>query len=128
MRDPSARRLRRLQSRRRASSSITGACGSAERAMELVRAGASMKAIPIILGVTSVSRFDGHRQNTRVCPVSCVTVDTSGRTVSTVPLEGGHLALDFVNTVGGLRDDAPSAEEELFDSYEDVATWCARVI
>jgi hypothetical protein len=28
---------------------MTGACGSAERAMELVRAGASMKAMPIIL-------------------------------------------------------------------------------
>jgi predicted RNA-binding Zn ribbon-like protein len=56
-----------------------------------------------------------------------VTVDTSGRTASTVPLEGGHLALDFVNTVGGLRDDPPSADEELFDSYEEVATWCARL-
>ena len=54
-------------------------------------------------------------------------MDTSGRTVATIPLDGGHLALDFVNTVGGLRDDPPSTEEELFDSYEDVATWCARV-
>ena len=45
----------------------------------------------------------------------------------TIPLEGGHLALDFVNTMGGLRDDPPSPEEELFDSYEDVATWCARL-
>ncbi len=56
-----------------------------------------------------------------------MTVDTSGRTVSTVPLEGGHLALDFANTVGGLRDDPPSAEEELFDSYDEVARWCARL-
>jgi predicted RNA-binding Zn ribbon-like protein len=54
-------------------------------------------------------------------------VDTSGRTVSTIPLEGGHLALDFLNTVGGLHDDPPGAEEELFDSYEDLATWCARL-
>jgi predicted RNA-binding Zn ribbon-like protein len=54
-------------------------------------------------------------------------VDTSGRTVSTIPLEGGHVALDFVNTVGGLLHDPPSPEEELFDGYEDVATWCARV-
>jgi predicted RNA-binding Zn ribbon-like protein len=54
-------------------------------------------------------------------------VDTSGRAVSTVPLEGGHLALDFVNTVGGLRGDPPSAEEELIDVYEDVPTWCARL-
>ena len=54
-------------------------------------------------------------------------MDTSGRAVETVPLQGGHLVLDFVNTVGGLRGDPPSAEEELIDSYEDVATWCARV-
>jgi predicted RNA-binding Zn ribbon-like protein len=55
-----------------------------------------------------------------------VTVDTSGRAVSTVPLEGGHLALDFVNTVGGLYDD-PDTENELLDEYEDVPTWCARL-
>ncbi len=54
-------------------------------------------------------------------------MDTSGRTVSTVALEGGHLALDFVNTVGGLSDDPPSPDEELFLTYDDVATWCARL-
>jgi predicted RNA-binding Zn ribbon-like protein len=54
-------------------------------------------------------------------------VDTSGRAVSTVPLEGGHLALDFVNTVGGLRDQAPSPEDELLASYEDLLVWCVRL-
>jgi predicted RNA-binding Zn ribbon-like protein len=54
-------------------------------------------------------------------------VDTSGRAVSTVPLEGGHLALDFVNTVGGLLDDPPSPENELIACYEDLPTWCARL-
>ncbi len=54
-------------------------------------------------------------------------MDTSGRTVATVPLEGGHLALDFVNTVGGLRDDPPSSDEELLVVYDDLATWCARL-
>jgi predicted RNA-binding Zn ribbon-like protein len=53
-------------------------------------------------------------------------VDTSGRAVSTVPLEGGHLALDFVNTVGGLYDE-PADDEELLDEYEDIPTWCARL-
>jgi predicted RNA-binding Zn ribbon-like protein len=56
-----------------------------------------------------------------------VTVDTSGRVVSTVPLAGGHLALDFVNTVGGLRKEPPSPAEELLDSYDDLAVWCARL-
>ena len=44
-----------------------------------------------------------------------------------MPLEGGHLALDFVNTVGGLRDQPPSAEDELLDSYEDLLAWCVRL-
>jgi predicted RNA-binding Zn ribbon-like protein len=54
-------------------------------------------------------------------------VDTSGRAVSTVPLEGGHLALDFVNTIGGMRIDPPSPAEELLDDYEDLVVWCARL-
>src|ERR671934_1916999 len=62
-----------------------------------------------------------------MCPVKSVTVDTSGRAVSTVPLAGGQLALDFVNTLGGLRDEQPSPEDELLDTYEDFAIWCARL-
>ena len=54
-------------------------------------------------------------------------MDTSGRTVENVPLEGGHLALDFANTVGGLRDEPPSPDDEYLESYEDLPTWCARV-
>jgi predicted RNA-binding Zn ribbon-like protein len=42
-------------------------------------------------------------------------------------LQGGHLVLDFVNTVGGLRIDPPSPEEELIDAYDDVPIWCARL-
>jgi predicted RNA-binding Zn ribbon-like protein len=44
-----------------------------------------------------------------------------------VPLEGGHLALDFVNTVGGLRDEPPSPQDELLTSYEDLLVWCVRL-
>jgi predicted RNA-binding Zn ribbon-like protein len=54
-------------------------------------------------------------------------VDTSGRAVTTVPLEGGQLALNFVNTIGGLRDEPPSPEDELLASYEDLVTWCVRL-
>jgi predicted RNA-binding Zn ribbon-like protein len=54
-------------------------------------------------------------------------VDTSGRAVTTVPLEGGHLALDFVNTIGGLRIEPPSPADELLDSYEDLVVWCVRL-
>jgi predicted RNA-binding Zn ribbon-like protein len=44
-----------------------------------------------------------------------------------VPLAGGQLALDFVNTLGGLRDEQPSPEDELLATYEDFAIWCARL-
>jgi predicted RNA-binding Zn ribbon-like protein len=44
-----------------------------------------------------------------------------------VPLEGGHLALNFVNTVGGLRDEPPSPQDELLASYEDLLVWCVRL-
>ena len=44
-----------------------------------------------------------------------------------MPLAGGQLALDFVNTLGGLRDEQPSPEDELLDTYEDFAIWCARL-
>ena len=46
---------------------------------------------------------------------------------STVLLEGGHLALDFVNTIGGLRDQPPYGEDELLESYEDLLVWCVRL-
>jgi predicted RNA-binding Zn ribbon-like protein len=54
-------------------------------------------------------------------------VDTSGRGILTVPLEGGQLALNFVNTVGGLRDEPPSPQDELLTSYEDLLDWCVRL-
>ena len=44
-----------------------------------------------------------------------------------MPLEGGHLALDFVNTIGGLRDDPPVPDEELLDRYEDVTSGALRL-
>jgi predicted RNA-binding Zn ribbon-like protein len=54
-------------------------------------------------------------------------VDTSGRDILTVPLEGGHLALDFVNTIGGLRNEPPSPEDELFETYDDLLVWSVRL-
>jgi predicted RNA-binding Zn ribbon-like protein len=33
---------------------------------------------------------------------------------------GGHPALDFVNTLGGLRDTEPAPESEFMDSYDDL--------
>jgi predicted RNA-binding Zn ribbon-like protein len=62
-----------------------------------------------------------------MCPVNSILVDTPGRRIWNVPLEGGHLALDFVNTVGGLRDLAPAPGDEMLVSYEDLANWCVRL-
>ena len=44
-----------------------------------------------------------------------------------MPLEGGHLALDFVNTIGGLRNEPPSPDNELLETYEDLLDWCVRL-
>ena len=44
-----------------------------------------------------------------------------------MPLAGGHLSLDFVNTVGGLHIEPPSPAEELIDTYDDFTIWCARL-
>ena len=73
------------------------------------------------------SSFWRTRHHIRLCPVCSVTVDTSGRKVSTVPLEGGHVALDLANTVGGLREEPPNPADELLLSYEDVTIWSARL-
>lgn len=44
-----------------------------------------------------------------------------------MPLEGGHLALDFVNTIGGLRNEPPSPDDELFETYDDLLDWSVRL-
>lgn len=44
-----------------------------------------------------------------------------------MPLEGGHVALDFVNTAGGLRDEPPAPDDEMLETYDDLITWCGRV-
>lgn len=44
-----------------------------------------------------------------------------------MPLEGGHLALDFVSTTGGLRDAPPAPDDEMLETYDDLITWCSRV-
>src|SRR5437763_1555417 len=56
-------------------------------------------------------------------PVNSFTVVT----VDQLLLQGGDVALDFVNTVGGLRDDPPDPNDEALNHYADVVHWCRRV-
>ena len=51
----------------------------------------------------------------------------TGRTPDELRLDGGHLALDFVNTVGGLRDEGPDPEDEALETYEDLIAWSRRL-
>jgi predicted RNA-binding Zn ribbon-like protein len=51
----------------------------------------------------------------------------TGRTPDELRLDGGHLALDFVNTVGGLRDDPPDPDDEALETYDDLAAWARRM-
>jgi predicted RNA-binding Zn ribbon-like protein len=37
--------------------------------------------------------------------------------------DGGHLALNFVNCLGGLRDREPKATDELLHDYGDLLAW-----
>jgi predicted RNA-binding Zn ribbon-like protein len=48
-------------------------------------------------------------------------------TVDELLLQGGDVALDFVNTVGGMRQDPPDPEYEALNSYADVVEWSLRV-
>ncbi|MEP6620187.1 MAG: CGNR zinc finger domain-containing protein [bacterium] len=43
--------------------------------------------------------------------------------ITAIPLRGGHIALDFVNTAGWHASDAPS---EWLESYTDLALWADR--
>ena len=56
-------------------------------------------------------------------PVNFVTVVT----VDELLLQGGDLALDFVNTVGGMRQDPPDPEYEALNSYANVVEWSLRL-
>ena len=47
--------------------------------------------------------------------------------VAGVRLDGGHLALDFVNTLGGSWELPPEPWDEHLRSYADLAAWSVRV-
>ena len=46
---------------------------------------------------------------------------------SEILVVGGHVALDFVNTVGGPRDGEPDHDDEALGSYDDLLAWSRRV-
>jgi predicted RNA-binding Zn ribbon-like protein len=62
-----------------------------------------------------------------LCPGVCPVNSSLVVTVSDLRIEGGDVALDFVNTVGGMRDDPPDPEYEALHSYADLVQWCLRV-
>jgi predicted RNA-binding Zn ribbon-like protein len=47
--------------------------------------------------------------------------------VAGMRLDGGHLALDFVNTLGGTHEDGPQPHDEHLRSYDDLVAWSVRV-
>jgi predicted RNA-binding Zn ribbon-like protein len=48
------------------------------------------------------------------------------RRISETDFAGGDLALDFVNTVGGLIGEIPGPEDDFLHSYEDVLTFAVK--
>jgi predicted RNA-binding Zn ribbon-like protein len=57
--------------------------------------------------------------------VNFVLVETS-EYVAGLQLVGGHLALDFVNTLGGSYELPPEPHAEHLRSYEDLLAWSVR--
>src|SRR5918996_4514849 len=47
--------------------------------------------------------------------------------VAALRLDGGHLALDFVNTLGGGPELGPQPHDEHLRSYDDLLAWSVRV-
>jgi predicted RNA-binding Zn ribbon-like protein len=47
--------------------------------------------------------------------------------VAALRLDGGHLALDFVNTLGGGHELGPQPHDEHLRSYADLLAWSVRV-
>lgn len=62
--------------------------------------------------------FDG---NPRSFLLNCLLMETRVRVLTNLDLVGGHLALDFVNSVGGLVD--PDPDSEALHSYDDLLAW-----
>jgi predicted RNA-binding Zn ribbon-like protein len=54
--------------------------------------------------------------------VNFVLVETP-RSLSDHDRDGGHLALNFINSLGGLRDHEPRASDELLRDYGDLLAW-----
>jgi predicted RNA-binding Zn ribbon-like protein len=67
--------------------------------------------------------FDGNRISV---PVNFVLMETSDY-VAALRLDGGHLALDFVNTLGGGLELGPQPHDEHLRSYADLLAWSVRV-
>jgi predicted RNA-binding Zn ribbon-like protein len=56
-------------------------------------------------------------------PLNLLLVETD-LGLSDLRLDGGHLALDFVNTLGGLRGREPQPHDEFLHDYGDLLAWC----
>jgi len=58
-------------------------------------------------------------------PVNSVLLETSDH-IAGLRLDGGHLALDFVNTMGGSYELPPEPHDEFLRSYGDLVAWGVR--
>src|SRR3954451_8605473 len=54
-------------------------------------------------------------------PVNSVLMESARRDIATLDLCGGDLALDFANTLGGLR--AGPWDDEHLHGYDDLVAW-----
>jgi predicted RNA-binding Zn ribbon-like protein len=74
------------------------------------------------LDVSGHYQFGGNQDD---LPVNFLLVETPGY-IASLRLDGGHLALDFVNTLGGSHALGPQPHDEHLRGYTDLLAWSVR--
>jgi predicted RNA-binding Zn ribbon-like protein len=77
---------------------------------------------PPLGNVSGATWFGGNRA---LLPVNLILLETSAH-IAGLRLDGGHLALDFVNTMGGSHELPPEPHDEHLRSYGDLLAWGVR--
>jgi predicted RNA-binding Zn ribbon-like protein len=76
----------------------------------------------LLTGVSGDPCLGGNRIR---LPINSFLLETSAH-IAGLRLDGGHLALDFVNTMGGSYELPPEPHDEHLRSYGDLIAWSVR--
>jgi predicted RNA-binding Zn ribbon-like protein len=88
-----------------------------------VEDGYDVEHLCLLVDVSGHLHFDGNRVEQ---PVNFALVETP-QYLADLRFDGGHLALDFVNTLGGGHELGPQPHDEHLRGYRDLLAWSVRV-